>query len=91
MAKKVKKDHETLGWLMAKGRTGAPRIETLSWNRLARIYRRAEPGSAIRKAIEKEARACGYTPSTIIALHGYLHEKVHGSESSQKRCSNKDL
>ena len=39
------------------------------WKRLARIYLAAKPGSAVRKAINAEARRCGYTPRTIIALH----------------------
>jgi len=29
----------------------------------------AVPGSAVRKSINAEARRCGYTPRTIIALH----------------------
>jgi len=68
--KKGRKAQETYRWLVAKGRGGEPRVRTLGWNRLARIYRASKPGSVVRKAIANEARRCGYTPSTIIALHG---------------------
>ena len=64
-----KTNTETLEWLVARGRDGRRRIEKLGWRRLARIYLAARPGSAIRKAINAEARRCGYTPRTIIALH----------------------
>jgi len=60
---------ETHKWLMAMGRDGRRRIERLGWKRLAGIYLAARPGSAVRKAINAEARRCGYTPRTIIALH----------------------
>ena len=59
---------ESLEWLMAENR-GRPRIQGLGWKRLARIYLANRPGSAIRRAIEREARRCGYTPRTILALH----------------------
>jgi len=59
----------TLRWLLAAGRGGVRRIERLGWKRLAGIYLAARPGSAVRKAINAEARRCGYTPRTIIALH----------------------
>ena len=45
------------------------RIDRVSWKTLARIYYAARPGSAVRKAINAEARRCGYTPSTILALN----------------------
>jgi len=64
-----KTNTETHEWLMAQGRDGRRRIEKLGWRRLARIYLAARPGSTIRKAINAEARRCGYTPRTIIALH----------------------
>ena len=60
---------ETHEWLMAMGGDGRRRIERLGWRRLARIYLASRPGSAVRKAINAEARRCGYTPRTIIALH----------------------
>ena len=60
---------ETLEWLTATMRNGRRRIETLGWKRLARIYAANAPHSPIRKAIEREARRCGYTPRTILALH----------------------
>ena len=65
----TKTNAETHAWLMARGRDGKRRIERLGWKRLARIYYAARPGSAVRKAINAEARRCGYTPRTIIALH----------------------
>ena len=60
---------ESLEWLTATMRNGRRRVETLGWQRLARIYAVAGPASPIRKAIEHEARRCGYTPRTILALH----------------------
>ena len=56
-------------WLTATMRNGRRRIETLGWKRLARIYLANAPGSKIRKAIDAEARRCGYTPRTILALN----------------------
>ena len=67
--RKMKPNTETHDWLMARGRDGRRRVERLGWRRLARIYLAAKPGSAVRKAINAEARRCGYTPRTIIALH----------------------
>jgi len=67
---KTKTAKEMVGWLMAKNRrTGIRRIEILGWGRLAAIYDSYKPGSAVRKAINREARRCGYTPSTILALN----------------------
>ena len=59
----------TADWLTARMRNGRRRIEVLGWKRLAAIYYANKPGSAIRKAINAEARRCGYTPSTILALN----------------------
>ncbi len=59
---------ETYQWLVATTRLGR-RIEKLSWKKLAKIYNAAKPGSKIRKAINAEARRCGYTPRTILALN----------------------
>ncbi len=67
--KKAKSNTETHEWLTARGRDGRRRIEKLGWKRLARIYLAARPGSAIRKAINAEARRCGYTPRVILALN----------------------
>ena len=67
--KKAESNAETHEWLTARGPDGRRRIEKLGWKRLARIYLAARPGSAVRKAINAEARRCGYTPRTIIALH----------------------
>ncbi len=59
---------ETYQWLMATTRLGR-RIEKLSWKQLAKIYFEAKPGSKIRKAINSEARRCGYTPRNILAIN----------------------
>ncbi len=59
---------ETYEWLMTTTRLGR-RIEKLSWKRLAKIYFEAKPGSKIRKAINSEARRCGYTPRNILAIN----------------------
>jgi hypothetical protein len=56
-------------WLTGRMRNGRRRIEVLGWKRLAAIYYAARPGSAVRKAINAEARRCGYTPSTILTLN----------------------
>jgi len=56
-------------WLTATMRNGRRRIETLGCKRLAAIYYTNRPGSRIRKAINAEARRCGYTPSTILAMN----------------------
>jgi hypothetical protein len=68
-ANKTKKTTETYEWLTATMRNGRRRIEVLSWKRLARIYYANRPNSKIRKAINTEARRCGYTPRTILALN----------------------
>ena len=60
---------DALAYLMSPGRWGRRKVETLSWKTLARFYDAARPGSAVRKAINAEARRCGYTPSTILALN----------------------
>ena len=59
----------TAEWLTARMRNGRRRIEVLGWKRLAAIYEANKPGSAIRNAINAEARRCGYTPTTILALN----------------------
>ncbi len=64
---------ETYEWLMASTRLGR-RIERLGWKRLAKIYYTNHPGSPIRKAINIEARRCGYTPSTILSLNADWNE-----------------
>ena len=66
---KTKDANVTAEWLTATTRNGRRRIEAIGWKRLARIYAAARPGSAVRKAINAEARRCGYTPRTILALH----------------------
>ncbi len=60
---------ETYEWLTTTMRNGRRRIEALGWKRLARIYDANRPGSKIRKAINAEARRCGYTPRNILALN----------------------
>jgi len=59
----------TAKYLTTKNRAGRRPVAALGWKRLAAIYAAARPGSAIRQAINAEARRCGYTPSTILALH----------------------
>jgi len=59
----------TAEWLTSRGRNGRRHVEVLGWKRLATIYTASAPGSDVRKAIEAEARRCGYTPSTILALN----------------------
>jgi hypothetical protein len=58
----------TAEWLTARMRNGRRRVDLLGWKRLAAIYYAARPGSAVHKAINAEARRCGYTPRTILAL-----------------------
>ena len=60
---------ETYEWLTTTMRNGRRRIEILSWKRLARIYDANHPGCRIRKAINAEARRCGYTPRNILSLN----------------------
>jgi len=59
----------TAEWLTARMRNGRRRVEVLGWKRLAAIYYANKPGSAVRAAINAEARRCGYTPSTILTLN----------------------
>ena len=59
----------TAEWLGARGRNGRRHVECLGWKRLAAIYGASKPGSDIREAINREARRCGYTPTTILALN----------------------
>ena len=62
-------ERPTAAWLTARMRNGRRRVEVLGWKRLAAIYAAVKPGSDIRKAINAEARRCGYTPRTILALN----------------------
>ena len=62
-------ERKTTAWLTAIMRNGRRRIEVLGWKRLAAIYAAAKPGGPVRKAINAEARRCGYTPRTILALN----------------------
>ena len=59
----------TMDFLTSPGRYGLKKIQALGWKRLAAIYAAVPPGSAVRKAINAEARRCGYTPSTVLALN----------------------
>jgi hypothetical protein len=45
------------------------RIERMSWRELAARYNRARKGSPARKAIEREARRCGYNLPALLSLH----------------------
>jgi hypothetical protein len=58
----------TAEWLTAKMRNGRRRIETLSWRKLAAIHHYTNDNK-VWAAINREARRCGYTPATILALH----------------------
>jgi len=67
---------ETHDWLMTPvrrkcaGMVLKPRIQTLSWEHLGRIYRRGGRDAAkIREAIKAEARRCGYNHETILTLN----------------------
>jgi hypothetical protein len=66
---KTKKTDVTLEWLTAKMRNGRKRIEVLGWKRLAAIHACARPGSDICKAINTEARRCGYSPRKILTIN----------------------
>ena len=68
-AKEQTMKKNTYQWLTATMKNGRRRIELLGWKRLAGIYFANKPGSRIRKAINAEARRCGYTPGTILALN----------------------
>ena len=68
----TKKNGEaTIKWLTAPNRSGVPRLRTLSWGRLNRIYRARSATPAVRKAIEREARLCGYRPASILSLNAW--------------------
>ena len=76
MTKTRRTAKETYEWLTATMRNGRRRIEVLGWKRLARIYAANRPARAsqssssrIRRAINAEARRCGYTPRNILALN----------------------
>ena len=62
-------ERKTAAWLTTRMRNARRRVEVLGWKRLAALYAAAKPGSAVRKAINAEARRCGYTPRTILALN----------------------
>ena len=68
--RKVQKPN-TLAWLNARSRHGCRRIENLGWKRLAHIYYAHRPNSPVRRAINAEARRCGYTPRIILALNAH--------------------
>jgi len=59
----------SLAWLMTPSRRGELRLRTLSWGRLARIYYAKKTDPAVRRAICREARKCGYEPLTILSLN----------------------
>ena len=61
----------TLEWLRAKNRNGVPRIQALSWGRLNRIYSARNATPAVRQAIAREARLCGYRPASILNLNAW--------------------
>ncbi len=59
----------SLDWLMAKTATGETRIRTLTWGQLARIYHAKAATPAVRNAIRREARRCGYEPGMVLGLN----------------------
>jgi hypothetical protein len=44
-------------------------IKTATWTRLVRIHCKKADNKMLRRAIEAEARKCGYDWRTIVALH----------------------
>ena len=62
-------ERKTTARLTATMRNGRRQIEVLGWKRLAAIHAVAKPSGPVRKAINAEARRCGYTPRTILALN----------------------
>jgi hypothetical protein len=58
----------TAKYLTTKNRAGRRPIEALGWKRLAAIYR-ATTDPSVCRAIFREARRCGYTLRTILALN----------------------
>jgi len=58
----------TVEWLTARMRNGHRRIEALGWRKLAAIHHYTR-NNKVWDAINREARRCGYTPATILALH----------------------
>ena len=63
---------ETFEWLMTVGRDGRKRVEKLGWKRLAKMWFANKPNSPIRKAINSEARKCGYTTSIMMFQEGMM-------------------
>ena len=59
----------SLEWLMAKTATGETRIRTLTWGQLARIYHAKAATPAVRNAIRREAKRCGYEPEMVLGLN----------------------
>ena len=55
-------------YLTTKNRAGRRPIEAVGWKRLAAIYR-ATTDASVCRAIGREARRCGYTLRTILALN----------------------
>ena len=47
---------------------GGRNIQRMAWKTLARMYRAAESGSAVRQAINAECRRLGYTPRIVLGL-----------------------
>lgn len=58
-----------LDWLMARTATGETRIRALTWGQLARIYHAKAATPAVRNAIRREARRCGYEPGMVLGLN----------------------
>jgi len=59
----------SLEWLMARTVTGETRIRMLAWRQLARIYHAKVATPAVRNAIRREAKRCGYEPGMVLGLN----------------------
>lgn len=44
-------------------------IERGTWKQIARLWDANRPNSAVRRAILRECRLCGYTPAVILGIH----------------------
>ena len=71
--KKMPAQHATYEYMMQTARrqrngrwVQIPRIERLSWKRLAEIYNDERTTKDVKTLIEREARRCGYEPLAIL-------------------------
>jgi hypothetical protein len=59
----------SMEYLMGKDASGETRIKTLTWSQLARIYHAKAATPAVRNAIRREAKRCGYEPGMVLGLN----------------------